>query len=174
MTSLEPEKYVLDANVFIQAKRRFYALDFCPGFWDALVHHRSTARVCSIDRVWDELERGGDDLTDWARDHFGEEGFLGTRDGPTTTEYRRMLGWVVAQSQFSEGARHEFQQVADGWLVAFAKANQRIVVTLEEHNPDVRKKVPIPNLCVAHGVACITPFEMLRRLDIKLTWKHRA
>ena len=29
--STELEHYVLDANVFIQAKRKFYGLDFCTG-----------------------------------------------------------------------------------------------------------------------------------------------
>lgn len=167
------ERYALDANVFIQAKRRFYAMDFCPGFWDALVHHRLTRRVCSIDRVWDELVRGNDDLTGWARDDFGDDGFQSTTDVATTSQYRQMLGWVVAQPQFSEAARHEFQQVADGWLVAFAKANQRVVVTLEEYNSFKKTKVPIPNLCIAHGVESITPFDMLRRLGVRLAWMHK-
>jgi hypothetical protein len=26
--------YLLDANVFIQAKNLHYGLDFCPAFWD--------------------------------------------------------------------------------------------------------------------------------------------
>ncbi len=26
--------YLLDANVFIDAKNRYYGFDFCPGFWD--------------------------------------------------------------------------------------------------------------------------------------------
>jgi hypothetical protein len=26
--------YVLDANIFIEAKQRYYGLDFCPAFWD--------------------------------------------------------------------------------------------------------------------------------------------
>ena len=28
--------YLLDANVFIEAKRRHYGFDFCPAFWDWL------------------------------------------------------------------------------------------------------------------------------------------
>ena len=29
--------YLLDTNVFIQAKQLYYAPDFCPAFWDWLV-----------------------------------------------------------------------------------------------------------------------------------------
>ena len=27
-------KYLLDSNVFIEAKNRYYAFDICPGFWE--------------------------------------------------------------------------------------------------------------------------------------------
>ena len=57
--------FLLDANVFIEAKRRYYAFDLCPGFWDCLIWHHGAARIQSIDRVRQELERGGDDLSDW-------------------------------------------------------------------------------------------------------------
>lgn len=30
--------YLLDANVFMSAKNLHYGLDFCPAFWDWLVH----------------------------------------------------------------------------------------------------------------------------------------
>ena len=35
-----PARFVLDANAFIQAKRRFYPFDVCPGYWGALVWHQ--------------------------------------------------------------------------------------------------------------------------------------
>lgn len=56
------ESYVLDSNVFIQAKRRFYPFDVAPGYWDALRWHRLQGRVSTIDKVKGELERGADNL----------------------------------------------------------------------------------------------------------------
>jgi hypothetical protein len=67
--------------------------------------------------------------------------------------------------------KDEFQHVADGWLAAFAKANSHVVVTLEEYDPLIRKKVPLPNVCRAFDVEWITPFEMLRRLNVQLDWE---
>jgi len=32
--------YLLDANVFIQAKNLYYGLDFCPAFWLELLTGR--------------------------------------------------------------------------------------------------------------------------------------
>ena len=32
------EVYLLDTNVFVEAYRRYYGLDLCPGFWDSLTH----------------------------------------------------------------------------------------------------------------------------------------
>jgi Domain of unknown function (DUF4411) len=51
------EVYVLDTNVFIQAKRTFYPFEVCPGYWKAMSWHRKSGRVMSIDRVRDEIER---------------------------------------------------------------------------------------------------------------------
>lgn len=49
--------FLVDADVFISAKNRYYAFDICPGFWESLVHH-SGGGVCSIDRVRSELLAG--------------------------------------------------------------------------------------------------------------------
>ena len=61
--------YLLDANVFMSAKNLHYGLDFCPAFWDWLVHKGNTGSVFSIDKVADEIEAGQDELSDWARNH---------------------------------------------------------------------------------------------------------
>ncbi len=55
--------FVLDANVFIEAYRRYYGLDLCPGFWECLRHYGGHRRLLSIDRVRDELLVGGDALS---------------------------------------------------------------------------------------------------------------
>jgi len=163
------EKYVLDANVFIQAHQRFYPFDVCPGYWDALLHHQSESRICSVDKVRDELEAGGDALWDWARDIFGPEAFHGT--DVAAQEFGNMASWVMAHPHYSSSAQSEFMAVADGWLAAFAKIRGHTLVTLEVSAAvDTKKRVPLVNLCDAFGVQTITPYEMLRRLGVKMTW----
>lgn len=56
--------YLLDANVFIQAKNLHYGLDFCPAFWSWLIAENANKNVFSIERVADEILAGGDELAD--------------------------------------------------------------------------------------------------------------
>lgn len=58
--------YLLDANVFIQAKNLQYGFDFCPAFWDWLSRSHAAGRVRSIRQVGDELSAGADELAGWA------------------------------------------------------------------------------------------------------------
>jgi len=58
--------YLLDTNVFIQARNLQYGFDFCSAFWDCLDQQNADGSVVSIQQVGAELEAGGDDLADWA------------------------------------------------------------------------------------------------------------
>ena len=55
--------YLLDANVFIQAKSLYYGLDFCPAFWDWLIEANADNTVFSIEKVGDEVAAGADELS---------------------------------------------------------------------------------------------------------------
>ena len=58
--------YLLDANIFIQAKNLYYSFDFCPAFWDWLDRANADQKVFSIDKVRNELIAGDDSLAQWA------------------------------------------------------------------------------------------------------------
>ena len=72
--------YVLDANVFIDAAKRYYAFDIAPGFWDSLALLAQIGSVRSIDRVYQEffscclsINRSGRcDLTIWTSYAMGK------------------------------------------------------------------------------------------------------
>ena len=59
--------YLLDANVFIQAKNLHYGFDFCPAFWEWLVERNISQRVFSIDKVAKEIA-AGDEGNDYPRE----------------------------------------------------------------------------------------------------------
>lgn len=86
--------YLLDANVFIEAHRRYYAFDLCPSFWNALAWLQSAGRILSIDRVKEESERGGDDLADWAKNKIGAGCFTSTDQQDVIEWFGRMVAWV--------------------------------------------------------------------------------
>jgi len=163
----EPRKYLLDANILIEAHRRYYGFDLCPGFWDAIVRHHQADVVFCIDRIEEELKRGKDELTEWTRAESPKTFFRPTSDPAIVEQFGEIVSWVQSESQFREEAKAEFAAVADGWLIACAKAGGFVVVTHEAYNRDIRKKVQIPNVCRQFQVEYVNTFEMLRELGIR-------
>lgn len=150
--------YLLDANVFIQAKNLHYGLDFCPAFWNWLIRGNAGGAVFSIEKVGDEIEAGEDELSEWAAAR-GADFFL-KPDAKILSALSRASAWTTAQS-YDPAAVSTFLQVADYYLVAHALAHGHTVVTHEVPSPSV-KKIKIPNVCIGLGVKCMTPYEMLR------------
>lgn len=150
--------YLLDADVFIQAKNLHYGLDFCPAFWDWLIAINAAGRVFSIEKVGDEIAAGGDELTNWAADR-GVTFFL-KPDAAMLPALGAVSNWVTAQN-YEPTAVNTFLQVADYYLVAHALAHGYTVVTHEKAQPTARK-IKIPNVCIGLNIKCVTPFEMLR------------
>lgn len=164
--------YVLDANVFVQAHRRHYAFEICPGFWDCLIHHHETGRIVSIDRVRDEI-LVGDALEAWVKASAPSTLFATTANAAVTQNYADMVRWVQADLQFRSEAKTEFAQVADGWLCAYAKANvnaRHVVATHEQPDSQAKRRVPLPNVCKQFGVDYIDPFAMLKELKVRFQW----
>jgi hypothetical protein len=160
--------YLLDANVFIEAARRYYAFDLVPRFWTNLEQLAQQGRICSVDRVKRELEKGHDRLSEWAAQDFAD-GFASTDAAEVLVEFRKVMTWVTGQPQFTDAAKQQFASGADGWLVAYAKTTGYVVVTQEQLSGDAKRRVPIPNICNAFGVRYVDTFEMLRELGVRLT-----
>jgi hypothetical protein len=150
--------YLLDSNVFIQAKNLHYGFDFCPAFWDWLEAGNARGRVFSVEKVGIELQAGSDELAAWGAAR-GTGFFLAPQAG-TLPSLERVSRWVTGQ-RYAPAAVDEFLQVADFYLVAQALTLGFSVVTHEKPEESVRK-VKIPNPCIALGIKCVTPFEMLR------------
>ena len=162
--------FVLDTNVFIQAHRRYYAQDVCPGFWECLAHYSLEKRVVSIDRVRDEILRPNP-LVEWVSEAPSEL-FVSSAELPVIHAFTEMVNWVHGNEQFRPEAKSEIARVADGWLAAYARVHNAVVVTQEVFNADVRKRIPLPNVCRQFGVDCRDTFEMLRELEVRFDWRH--
>jgi len=52
--------FVPDANIFIEAARRYYAFDIAPPFWDALSVHITGQSIIIVDRIFGEIQKGTD------------------------------------------------------------------------------------------------------------------
>ena len=152
--------YLLDADVLITAKNRYYAFDIAPGFWDWLAPAHAANQGASIESVRAELLRGNDELARWAGEHSP---FFRELDDATVHHFRPLAAWASAQ-KFSPSALAAFTgNQADFQLIAFACEHQHIVVTHERSHPEAKKRVMIPDACAAMNVRTIDAFEMLRR-----------
>ncbi|MEL6341412.1 MAG: DUF4411 family protein [Myxococcota bacterium] len=150
--------YLLDANVFIQAKNLHYGFDFCPAFWDWLIKKNNAGEVFSIEKVGDEIDAGDDELAVWAAD-LGA-GFFLKPDQAVAEAFPQASAWATSQT-YDPAAVNTFLQRADYYLVAHALAHGHVVVTHEKPG-DSPKKIKIPNACIGLGIKCMTTWAMLR------------
>lgn len=166
-------RYCLDTNVFINSAREYYAFDIAPPFWEALVQWGQEKRLCSVELVYRELTEkflGEDDpLKGWSKTH--RSSLFVELDEATYAEFGQIANWVNAE--YEQHQVEAFLDSADPGVIAYAKAHQLSVVTLERlgnhtRNPRTRKlqakKVFIPNVCQHFHVRYLNTFDMLREL----------
>lgn len=149
-------KYLLDANVFIDANNRHYAAAAFPGFWDWLDRASKSGLVASTRAVFDELMRKEDSLAKWAR---GRRDLFLSPSNAVFSEIDNIVGWAT-KNRYTDNAVAAFSKRADCGIVAQARVEEYTVVTYE-HWDARAKKVKIPNACRAFNVKCVFPHQML-------------
>ncbi|HWG36724.1 MAG TPA: DUF4411 family protein [Terriglobales bacterium] len=153
--------FLVDTNVLTDARRRYYGMDFCPGFWDLLWRAQAAGNVHSIKRVGDELARGHDELANWSR---SRKEFFHTAPAGVNQSYEALSNWVASQP-YTPAARNEFFRAADYEIVAHAHATRAIVVSNEIATPNARSRITIPDACNALQVGFQSVWQMLRALE---------
>ena len=160
-------KFLLDSNIFIQAKNFHYKLEFCEGFWSWIEMAHTNGLVCSIKKVKAELALGkpGDPARLWA-DAMPPNFFLDDdQDGSLMTHYGKVISKISSSIHYTQAAKNEFAEYtrADAFLIAAALRHNAVVVTHEKGNPDQKKRVPIPDGGLLLGVQSLTIFELLEK-----------
>jgi hypothetical protein len=151
--------YLLDSNIFIQAKNMHYGFDFCPAFWNWLLEENASGKVYSIAKVGDELVAGDDELAEWAKERT--DGFFLPVKPEMLQRMVEVSTWVTRQS-YTQAAIDGFFKVADYYLVVHALTTGDTVVT-HEKPAGSRRNVKIPDVCVGLGIKMMSPYEMLRK-----------
>lgn len=150
--------YLLDSNIFIQAKNLHYGFDFCPAFWEWLVEENVNGTVYSIEKVANELMAGDDELSEWTKDRTNS--FFLPVKAEMLPRMAEVSTWVTGQS-YTQAAIEAFVSVADYYLVVHALTTGDTIVT-HEKPAGSRKYVKIPDVCVGLGIKTMSPYEMLR------------
>jgi Domain of unknown function (DUF4411) len=153
--------YLLDSNVFIQAKNEYYGFDIVPAFWVWLIAANQAGTVFSIGKVRDELLDYEDELSDWARARDQAAGFFLEPDDAVLEGLKDVAQWAQTQA-FTPGAVNEFLSSADFYLVAHAFVHGHTAVTQEVYEPAITRRIKIPNACQGLGVPWMNTYNMLR------------
>lgn len=156
-------KYLLDSNVFIQAKDLYYRPDICPGFWEWL-EDGVQGSFGTIDRVRNELTAGNDYVSKWFKGHKSASWIAATTDTATQKAFQTVTTWVSAGTLTPE--KNKFLSGADPWLVAHAVATKASVVTLEmpKNSPN---KVSLADACSHFKVPTLKTWDLLSLLKVK-------
>jgi hypothetical protein len=158
--------YLLDANVFIQAKNSYYRFETFPTFWQWLDTAQDNTLLASIQPIYDELIRGRDELADWTKARKEGNWFLPVDDESTQQQLSEIAVWVMAQP-FTSHAQDDFLRGGDPWLIAKAATLSATLVTLEKLDLKSKRKIFIPNVCRHFRVPYVDTFDMLRQLGAR-------
>lgn len=163
---MNPATFVIDSDVLVTAKNRYYAFSICPGFWHSLLHGHHNQRLHSIDRVRQELLNGSpdDDLVQWVGNVVPSSFFHTCGDQDIIIAFGEIMLWAQRHPRFTDAAKAKFASGADGWLVAYSRVKGATVVTNEERAPDSQKNIKLPDVCDAFGVDTEDTFKMLEVL----------
>lgn len=151
--------YLLDSDVFIQAKNLHYGFDIVPAFWHWLVTSHAAGRLFTVERVAQEVIAGGDDLADWMRARPASFILKPTADDAPALQ--RVSVWANSAG-YRQGAAATFLSSGDYYLVGQALSLGYTIVTHEVASPAGEKRIKIPDACRAVRVPSMSPFQMLR------------
>jgi len=167
--------FLVDANTFISPYRGYYPFDLAPRFWDNLEEKIIDGSIAILDKVLDELNAGGDDLSDWLS-RINPCPKITHRNPDIIAVYSDILAHIQTSGLYTQKALLEWSdnRIADPWLVACAKVNAFTIVTFEASNANLNKQSPsshpkIPDICREFGVAYMNLFNMMRALSINVS-----
>jgi hypothetical protein len=158
----------IDSDILIRAKNEAYAFDIAPGFWEIIKRNANAGKLACSTLVYDEIARGGDELTKWANGERKTKLFIDPDEG-TQRIVTDLVNYINKNYEAPQAAF--FLKGADVWVIAAALNDQGIVTTHEVLVGPESKRVKIPNICRKFGVQYTDCYGMLRQL--KETLHHK-
>lgn len=173
---MNSEKFLLDANSLIAPSKNFYPFDFAMGFWEHMKHIMKSGNVMLLDVVYDEVIRGGDELTKWLTEAVkGNPCKIAVQDKEIVEQYTAVLNYIMKCNLYKEQAISAWmkREVADPWLIAIAMAKNYVIITFEDHgNPQPQQKskcIKIPDIADYFNVKYYDLFYFMRKMNF--SWK---
>jgi len=154
------EKFLIDSNVFINAKYFHYNFNYCKIFWDYLLNLHNNGVVYTVNTVKRELLAKPDDIASWIEKEVPSSFF---QDEMTSMgSYATLMNWAHTLD-VNDKAKEDFasEHKADAFLIAHAMTHHFSIITHEKSQSGAKKRIMIPNAAEAHGVKTLTLYEFL-------------
>lgn len=163
-------KFAIDTNVIIEWWKISYPKDYFPSFWDWFKEKLVSGDIILCECVYKEVSAGQDSLSIWLKSCVISNNITVESDASNNViqRYAEVINSANNNKLYKPSALTEFANVADGWLIAHAKANNYVVVTNETFDSNCKKRVKIPNICVALNVQYIKGSDIFKDLVLKL------
>lgn len=164
-----PAKYLIDANVFMQAANMYYRFDFCGGFWSWIKEAHAAGHVYSCRKVLSEIASGpkgeADPAHAWAKAMPATFFLNDAQDTAVMSQYQKVMNWAIG-SKYNASAKADFAKAtaADAFLIAIAKEYGYGIATQEKSNPNSMKKIFLPDAAAANGVPTVYVYDLLSSL----------
>lgn len=161
--------FLLDTSTIITAYKSYYSYDVFPSVWVKIEDQIKDGRVLLSDKVFDEVQAGGDEVSAWISGVVSRTGCEKIRleNDNTLPRYLEISRWAK-EYNFRSFAINEFFRdgVADPWLCAFAVVNGAKIVCDENFDNNFgRKHIYMPNVCQNFDIPWIRAYDMFRALD---------
>lgn len=162
-------RYLIDANVLIDAARDYYPIEMVPEFWEWLVHQGELGNIKIPVEIFEEVSNGNDLLANWLSTGEVKAALLLEEEADAD-----IVSVVVAEGYAPDLNDAELIKVGrDPFLIAYALAGGECsVVTTESSKPSCKRaNRHVPDVCDTLGVNCINTFELTKILGFRTSWR---
>lgn len=140
--------FILDTNIFLQAKNKDYPFTYFPGFWEWLDSGFKTRQFLLLSSVYKEVSGGDDEVSDWIKSR--KQYVIKEEKAKNYMKNHKKIVNFLNGKGFTH--MNDFLQKADGSLIAYAMTSGDMVITHELPRPDSKKHPKIPDVCNQFGV----------------------
>ncbi|EPQ7202393.1 MULTISPECIES: DUF4411 family protein [Providencia] len=159
---MNSDRFLIDSNVFIEAKYFHYNFNYCRKFWDFILELHKAGLVYSINAVKKELIRKEDELCLWVKNEVPDSFF--EDEASSMGNYAKLMVWSQ-NLNVHDKAKEDFADIskADAFLIAHAMTHKMSLITQEKEQAGAKKRILIPNAAKENGVKTLTIYEFLAR-----------
>ena len=163
-------RYLLDANVLIDANRDYYPIARVPEFWDWLLHNALQGFIKVPVEIYEEVKDSDDDLGQWLRQEEVKAALVLDDEADAASVSR-----AVAEGYASDLTDDELLRVGrDPFIIGYALAaiSETTIVTTERSKPSrQRANRHLPDVCGQFGIGTCDTFELVRQLNFTTSWR---